>query len=266
VAPSTSRPTFKRIRIAILLGVLAFTAAWGASTAYRRRIRAHWERPLQVGIVLLAPPDAVDVGAWRRDVARLSARLGEEMRRHRGGEGLPFEISVVGPVPWSGTLPFSPPTSSPADRAWHALDVWRTVRGIDSAAGGVAGGFDVRVFFQAAPVQGRDLVFAEGSGALNGEVAFVRGSASGDLAIPLQVVGHELLHMVGAMDKYDANGHAREPDGLADPERVPRYPQDHAEWMAGEVALGPERGRLADTLDELQVGAVTAREIGWIAR
>jgi hypothetical protein len=239
VAASTSRGTFRKARIALLLGVLAFTAAWGASTEYRRRIRSHWDRPLQVGVVMLAPAGTVDMDAWRRGVSRLSARLGEEMHRHRGGEAVPFEISVVGPVPWTGTLPFSPPTSSPMDRAWHALDVWRTVRGIDSAAGGVAGGFDVRVFVQAAPVQGRDMVFAEGSGALNGEVAFVRGSASRDLVIPLQVVGHELLHMVGATDKYDGNGHAREPDGLADPERLPRYPQDHAEWMAGEVALGP---------------------------
>jgi hypothetical protein len=266
VAASTSRGTFRKARIALLLGVLAFTAAWGASTEYRRRIRSHWDRPLQVGVVMLAPAGTVDMDAWRRGVSRLSARLGEEMHRHRGGEAVPFEISVVGPVPWTGTLPFSPPTSSPMDRAWHALDVWRTVRGIDSAAGGVAGGFDVRVFVQAAPVQGRDMVFAEGSGALNGEVAFVRGSASGDLVIPLQVVGHELLHMVGATDKYDGNGHAREPDGLADPERLPRYPQDHAEWMAGEVALGPERGRLPETLEELRIGAATAGEIGWIAR
>jgi hypothetical protein len=266
VASSTSRATFRKVRIALLLGVLAFTAAWGASTAYRRRLRAHWERPLQVGIVLLAPAGAVDMDAWRRDAARLSARLGEEMHRYRGGGAVPFEFSVVGPVPWTGTLPFSPPTSAASDRAWHALDVWRTVRGIDSAAGGVVGGFDVRVFFQAAPVQGRDMVFAEGSGALNGEVAFVRGSADGDLTIPLQVVGHELLHMVGATDKYDGSGHAREPGGLADPERVPRYPQDHAEWMAGEVALGPARGRLPETLDELRIGAATAREIGWIAR
>jgi hypothetical protein len=105
--------------------------------------------------------------------------------------------------------------------------------------------------------------FAEGSGALNGEVAFVRGTADGDLSVSLQAIGHELLHTVGARDKYDADGHVLAPDGLADPARVPPYPQDHAEWMAGEVPVAPGRGRVAATLEEMQVGPVTAREIGW---
>ena len=126
------------------------------------------------------------------------------------------------------------------------------------------GGFDLRVFFLCAPLPDGQLGFAEGAGAVNGEVAFVRGSCDGDLSLSLQTIGHELLHTVGANDRYDAQGHAREPDGLADPARVPRYPQIHAEWMVGEVPLGPGRGRLPESLEELRVGEATAREIGWI--
>ena len=85
-----------------------------------------------------------------------------------------------------------------------------------------------------------------------------------DLTLSLQAVGHELLHTVGATDRYDAGGHARDPDGLADPGLVPPYPQVHAEWMVGEVPLGPGRGRLPESIDELRVGPVTAREIGWV--
>lgn len=266
VAPTSRRPTFRRIRIAILLAVLVVTAAWGASTAYKRMIRGRWQGPLQVGIVLLAPGGGVDAETWRRGASRLSGRLAEEMQRWRGPGAIPFEISVVGPMAWSRPLPFSPRSGSLIDRAWHALDVWRTVREIDRAAGGVAGGFDVRVFVLAAPLLGDQVEFAEGSGALNGEVAFVRGSPGGDLSIPLQAIGHELLHTVGASDKYDGGGHALEPDGLADPGRVPRYPQDHAEWMVGEVAIGPGRGRLPGSIDELRVGPTTAREIGWVGR
>ena len=260
------RLTFRRIRISILLAILVFTAAWGASTAHRRRSRVEWKRPIHVGLVLLAPAGGVDAEAWRQGAARLSDRLTGEMQRYRGSGAVPFEIEVVGPVAWSGSLPFSAPTSSLADRAWHALDVWRTVRAIDEAARGAAGGFDVRIFVLATPQPGRQVEFAEGSGALNGDVAFVRGSTGGDLDIPLQVIGHELLHTVGASDKYDGNGHALEPDGLPDPERVPRHPQIHAEWMAGEVATAPGRGRLPGSIDELRVGATTAREIGWAAR
>ena len=257
-------PTFRRIRIAVLVGVLLFTAAWGATTSYRRWVRGHWHRPLQVGLVLLSPEGDIDAETWRRGASRLSVRLAEEMQRWRGPGGIPFEFSVVGPVTWDRPLPFTPPSESPFDRAWHAIDVWRTVREIDRASGGVAGGFDIRVFVLASSLHGDQVGFAEGSGALNGEVAFVRGSAGGDLSIPLQAIGHELLHTVGASDKYDDQGHAREPAGLADPDRVPRYPQDHAEWMVGEVAIGPERGRLPASIAELQVGPTTAREIGWV--
>jgi hypothetical protein len=263
-APAPRRVIFRRIRIAFLLSILVVTAAWGGSTEYRRRIRSRWERPLQVGLVLLAPGGAVDAEAWRRGASRLSARLTEEMQRWRGPGAVPFEISVVGPVAWSRSLPFSPASGSPLDRASHAVEVWRTVREIDEAAGGIVGGFDIRVFVLAATLQGDPVGFAEGSGALNGEVAFVRGSAGGDLSIPLLAVGHELLHTVGASDKYDGSGHAREPGGLADPDRVPLHPQEHAEWMVGEVPVAPGQGRLPESLDELRVGPVTAAEIGWV--
>lgn len=262
-APDRGR-TFRRIRIGLLLGALLFTVAWGANLSWKRLARADWERPLQVGLVLLSPDGAVDGERWRAAAATLDARLDAEMARWRGpGKGA-FRITVLGPVRWSGALPLSPPTSSPVDRARHAIRVFRTVRDIERASGGAVGGFDLRIFFLCEPLPDGQLGFAEGAGAVNGEVAFVRGSCDGDLSLSLQTIGHELLHTVGAVDRYDEEGHAREPDGLADPSRVPLYPQIHAEWMVGEIPLGPGRGRLPGSLEELRVGEATAREIGWI--
>jgi hypothetical protein len=263
--PSAGRHrAFRRVRIGLLLCVLLFTAAWGASKSWHRWSRGNWQRPLQVGLVLLSPGTDVGTEAWRQGAATLAARLDAEMERWRGpGDGA-FQISVVGPVRWNGTLPFIPSSRSPLDRAGHAVQVWRTVRDIDRAAGGAVGGFDVRVFFLCAPSPDGHLGFAEGSGAVDGEVAFVRGACDGDLSLSLQAIGHEMLHTAGATDRYDADGHAREPDGLADPDRTPRYPQMHAEWTVGEVPTGPGSGRLPESLDELRVGEATAREIGWI--
>jgi hypothetical protein len=34
--------------------------------------------------------------------------------------------------------------------------------------------------------------------------------------------------------------------------------------MVGEVAVAPGTGRVPATLEELQVGPATAREIGWV--
>jgi len=81
------------------------------------------------------------------------------------------------------------------------------------------------------------------------------------------VITHELLHTFGATDKYDlATGLPTYPDGFADPQRVPRYPQQLAEIMAARMPLSPTDARLPDGLEDERVGPLTAREIGWISR
>ncbi|HVY46646.1 MAG TPA: hypothetical protein VHB21_12245, partial [Minicystis sp.] len=83
-----------------------------------------------------------------------------------------------------------------------------------------------------------------------------------DLA--LTVVTHELMHTLGATDEYDATtGLARDPGGLAEPDRVPRYPQRFVEVMARGRPVRPGDERLPDTLDDVAVGPATAAEIGW---
>jgi hypothetical protein len=80
----------------------------------------------------------------------------------------------------------------------------------------------------------------------------------------LFVTTHELLHLLGAKDKYDASGRSLVPEGLAEPEQRPLYPQRHAEVMARNVALSPTEERPPESLSDLKVGATTAREIGWV--
>jgi hypothetical protein len=78
------------------------------------------------------------------------------------------------------------------------------------------------------------------------------------------VIVHELLHTLGASDKYDPrNGLPLVPDGLADPARDPRYPQTHGEIMAGRIAVSARRAELPRSLADMVVGPATAREIGW---
>jgi hypothetical protein len=263
VAPTRPRLTFRRARIAVLLALLATTTAWAAGVELRRHARARWERPVEVGVVILDRDGAVDARQWRRGLEELAAHLHGE-RTRCGSPGFPpFRFTVVAPLRWERPLPLSPPTDGAADRAWHALELWRELRAVDAAAGTAGERWDVRVYVVAVRVPGWDGSFAEGVGAQNGELVIVRGSAQGDLSMPLQVIGHELLHTVGASDKYDEAGHALVPAGLADPDAVPRFPQRHAEWMAGEVALAPGAGRLPGSLTDLRVGPVTAREIGW---
>jgi hypothetical protein len=78
------------------------------------------------------------------------------------------------------------------------------------------------------------------------------------------VVAHEVLHTLGASDKYDlATGQPLALAGLGEPDRRPMYPQTFGEIMAGRIATGAHEAEIADSLDQMLVGPNTALEIGW---
>ena len=77
------------------------------------------------------------------------------------------------------------------------------------------------------------------------------------------VMAHELLHTLGATDKYAANGQPLYPIGLADPNSQPPYPQYKAEIMGGRIAITANRAEMPRGLDEAVIGYATAAEIGW---
>jgi hypothetical protein len=79
------------------------------------------------------------------------------------------------------------------------------------------------------------------------------------------VIAHEILHTLGATDKYDPTTLAPlYPDGYAEPDRQPRYPQRLTEIMAGRYAVDAGTFEMPETLDDVRVGDATAREIRWI--
>lgn len=79
------------------------------------------------------------------------------------------------------------------------------------------------------------------------------------------VIAHELLHTLGATDKYETGtNQPLNPIGLADPELEPLYPQMQAELMAGRIAISETQSEIPESLREVVIGPLTAREIGWI--
>jgi hypothetical protein len=77
------------------------------------------------------------------------------------------------------------------------------------------------------------------------------------------VIAHELLHTLGATDKYDAQGQPIFPDGFPDPDREERYPQHSAEIMAGRIAVRPDQAIIPANLAACAIGPKTAYEINW---
>jgi hypothetical protein len=79
------------------------------------------------------------------------------------------------------------------------------------------------------------------------------------------VITHEMLHTLGATDKYDpSSGAPLFPNGFADPTRNPLYPQEKAEIMAGRRALSTQDAQMPANLGAVVVGPATAAEIRWI--
>ena len=77
------------------------------------------------------------------------------------------------------------------------------------------------------------------------------------------VIAHELLHALGATDKYDENLMPLFPEGFGESEGGPHYPQHVAEIMAGRIAISPTRAIIPESLDACVIGYKSAHEINW---
>ena len=81
----------------------------------------------------------------------------------------------------------------------------------------------------------------------------------------LVILAHELLHTLTASDKYNLQTTLPiYPDGFAEPDKSPRYPQDFAELMGGRVPVSEAKAEIPKSLSQTLIGDKTAREIGWL--
>ncbi len=255
---------FRRVRIGILLLVLAGVLLFAWHDVRSRRARTDWRRTLVVGvtIVRVGPVDAAAIEAVRGRVHALEDRLEEEARAW-GSTTRPFELVIKGPV----DMLEGPPVlagDGPADLARYTWDRWRYVAAVDERVGGSTRGLDSRIFLVVRPAEGKAPRNIEGLSEQGGRIGIVEVDLGEDMAdFALFVVAHELFHTLGATDKYDASGDVLLPDGLAEPELEPQLPQRYVELMARHRPVAPGVSKPPESLDELRVGARTASEIGW---
>ena len=77
------------------------------------------------------------------------------------------------------------------------------------------------------------------------------------------IIAHEFFHTLGASDKYElGTGQPHNPDGLAEPDRSPLYPQRYAEIMGGRIARTESEAIIPQSLRFALIGPITAVEIG----
>jgi hypothetical protein len=124
---------------------------------------------------------------------------------------------------------------------------------------------DIQVFALYSPLGPGSVAMPDSVGLSKGLIALAHLYGDAAAAGSNQVVlVHEVLHTLGATDKYDpATGQPLTPAGLGEPDRQPLYPQDFGEIMAGRIASSVHDAVIADSLEQMLVGPVTALEIGW---
>ena len=255
---------FKRLRILFLLLVLLFVSV---TTCQQRTVSTRWHDSLYVAIYPIAADDSEVTRAY---VAALDAERFKPIDRFFQREARRYGLRIEDPVKTRlrPALDAKPPERSP-DAGMLGTAVWSLKLRYWAwrASGHVRDPEDIRMFVlfhdpNRTPVVPHSLGLAKG---LLGVVyAFAAPSMDGTNDV---VIAHEMLHTLGATDKYNpANDAPRFPDGYGDPRQVPLYPQSFAEVMAGRRMLSATRWEQPAGLGEVLIGPATALEIRWPRR
>lgn len=105
-------------------------------------------------------------------------------------------------------------------------------------------------------------------GMRKGRYGLVRFNAQESMAATNMVVfTHELLHVLGASDKYIlSSGEPIFPEGYAEPDKRPLFPQRKAEIMGVRIPINSYSSVMVSSLEECKIGRKTAEEIGFFAQ
>lgn len=255
--------SLRRIRILLLLGVLA--GALGLTWLEQTMVRA-WRVPLDVMVIPingdgsreaaeaigdLQAGDFEDINAFlEREAARYGLKLQPAMQvallpeLKRKPPAPPRDGNVLKTVLWSLEL-----------RWWvyRQSGQWLPQLGT------------VKLFvLYHAPEDG--VALAHSLGLQKGLIGVVHAFADpGQASQNNIVIAHELLHTLGASDKYDAAGLPLYPQGYAEPDLPQGVPRREAEIMAGRLVAPNGEAVMPHSLARCMIGAQTAHEINFDA-
>jgi len=253
--------TFRKIRIILLLLILAMVAGM---TYWESMLVRGWLRPLEVSIYAVNGDGSEASASYIAQLTdesfqEIAAFFDQQAARHRLKKLPPARIKLAGEIRQA------PPAPPNGERDVLSSLIWS---------------LKMRYYaFQTTPFwenMGRIRLFVvyhqgEDGKPLQHSLGLRKGlvgvvhvfSKTEQRAQNNIVITHELLHTLGASDKYDAQGQPVYPDGFAHPDQGERYPQHVAEIMAGRIAVRPDRAIIPANLEVCAVGSKTAYEIGW---
>jgi hypothetical protein len=253
---------WKKLRIALLLFVLVSVAhtAW-----YAGKRTSEWKYSVRVAVYPIMADDSKVTQDYVRGVTGSSySPIGEFMKAEGARHGLaldtPVEMHLAHAVDSSPPAP--PFGGGTLDIMLWSLKfrywAWRVDKFKRPKP-------DVRLFVRYHdPKRTQRLPHSTGlqKGQLGIVNAFADAAQEGSNNV---VIAHELLHTLGAGDKYDlANGLPLHPHGYANPQAQPLHPQRQCEIMAGRIPVAASQADIPQSLAQCVIGPATAQEIHWL--
>ena len=255
---------WRRLRIALLLVILLFVAL---NTYFDRVYSTDWNIPLRVAAF---PINADGSAVTERYIQQLPADAFARIETFFEQEAKEYGLQMERPIRLTRAAPLAqPPPELARDPGALSAALWSLrmrfwAWRVDAPPGPAP---DIKLFVlyhdpAISPAIPHSLGVQKGLFGVVHVFADATMQGSNDT-----VIAHELLHTLGATDKYDLRTNQPNlPDGFAEPDRQPLYPQSFAELMGGRVPLSNTQSTTPESLRQVIVGAKTANEIGWSKR
>lgn len=253
--------SFKTIRITLLLLVLSYV---GLDAILSKSRATDWKHPLRV---VIYPINADGRKATSRYISQLkrsqfdSFKILLKKQASRYGLKLSNPISIQLSKPLKSLPPVIPKERNALNVIWWSLKLrywsWKTdnYQGLKPQIRAYALFFD--------PKKHKGL--AHSTGLEKSKIAVIQLFASKTYSKQNNfIILHELLHTLGATDKYDLRtNQPLFPEGYAEPNRKPTLPQRKAEIMGGRIPITKTTAKTPASLVKTVIGSKTAKEIGW---
>lgn len=251
---------FRQLRILFLLLVLLFVAA---SSWYSLASTTDWDETLYIAIY---PVNADGSEASRKQIAALGKQQFSDIEQFFAQQAIRYTQTRVKPIEIeiAPEVKDQPPVldrgGNILQTAWWSLKLrwWASENDTTEIRP------DIKVFLLYYDSEKYNIL-DHSVGLQKGLVTVVKAfTGRSNITRNNVIIAHELLHTVGATDKYaPGNNLPAFPNGYADPDQSPLYPQKRAEIMGGRIPRSPTAAEQPDSLRETIVGPATAIEIGW---